>query len=104
MNLDADRFLEDQSGRYAVEFARAISDLMAHEVAKNRTAARDAEKRLAGIEEMKNSGILNDNFASMNIQEVSDDLNQDEAFVDDNDQNDNLDDFTRSQLTENNDN
>lgn len=59
---------------------------------------------LPGIEEMKNSGILNDNFASMNIQEVSDDLNQDEAFVDDNDQNDNLDDFTRSQLTENNDN
>jgi len=49
MNLDADRFLEDQSGRYAVEFARAISDLMAHEVAKNRTAARDAEKRLADI-------------------------------------------------------
>jgi hypothetical protein len=32
---------------------------------------------------MKNSGILNDNFASMNIQEVSEDLNQDEAFVDD---------------------
>jgi len=59
---------------------------------------------LPGIEEMKNSGILNDNFASMNIQEVSEDLNQDEAFVDDNDQNDNLDDFTRSQLTENNDN
>jgi len=49
MNLDADRFLEDQSGRYAVEFARAISDLMAHEVAKNRTAAREAEKRLADI-------------------------------------------------------
>ncbi len=59
---------------------------------------------LPGIEEMKNSGILNDNFASMNIQEVSDDLNNDEAFVDDNDENDNLDDFTQSQLTETNDN
>jgi len=59
---------------------------------------------LPGIEEMKNSGILNDNFASMNIQEVSDDLNKDEAFVDDNDENDNLDDFTQSQLTETNDN
>lgn len=59
---------------------------------------------LPGIEEMKNSGILNDNFASMNIQEVSDDLNKDEAFVDDDDENDNLDDFTQSQLTETNDN
>ncbi len=59
---------------------------------------------LPGIEEMKNSGILNDIFASMNIQEVSDDLNKDEAFVDDNDENDNLDDFTQSQLTETNDN
>jgi segregation and condensation protein B len=59
---------------------------------------------LPGIEEMKNSGILNDNFASMNIQEVSDDLNKYEAFVDDNDENDNLDDFTQSQLTETNDN
>jgi len=59
---------------------------------------------LPGIEEMKNSGILNDNFSSMNIQEVSDDLNKDEALVDDGDENDNLDDFTQSQLTETNDN
>jgi len=59
---------------------------------------------LPGIEEMKNSGILNDNFSSMNIQEVSDDLNKDEALVDDGDENDNLDDFTQSQLTDTNDN
>ena len=37
---------------------------------------------LPGIEEMKNSGLLNDNFASMNIQELTDDLDKDEAFVD----------------------
>ena len=59
---------------------------------------------LPGIEEMKNSGLLNDNFASMNIQELTDDLDKDEAFVEDeNDDNENLDDFTQSQLTQNND-
>ena len=53
---------------------------------------------------MKNSGLLNDNFASMNIQELTDDLDKDEAFVEDeNDDNENLDDFTQSQLTQNND-
>ena len=59
---------------------------------------------LPGIEEMKNSGLLNDNFASMNIQELTDDLDKDEAFVEDeNDESENLDDFTQSQLTQNND-
>ena len=59
---------------------------------------------LPGIEEMKSSGLLNDNFASMNIQELTDDLDKDEAFVEDeNDDNENLDDFTQSQLTQNND-
>ena len=59
---------------------------------------------LPGIEEMKSSGLLNDNFASMNIQELTDDLDKDEAFVeDDNDESENLDDFTQSQLTQNND-
>ena len=52
---------------------------------------------------MKNSGILDENFASMNIQEVSDDLNKDEAFIDDDDQAETLDEFTKSQLTQNND-
>ena len=55
------------------------------------------------IEEMKNSGLLNDNFASMNIQELTDDLDKDEAFVDDRNEEENLDDFSRSQLTEDND-
>jgi segregation and condensation protein B len=58
---------------------------------------------LPGIEEMKNSGLLNDNFASMNIQELTDDLDKDEAFVDEKNEEENLDDFTRSQLTEDND-
>ena len=59
---------------------------------------------LPGIEEMKNSGLLNDNFASMNIQELTDDLDKDEAFVkDESDEGENLDDFTQSQLTQNND-
>ena len=40
---------------------------------------------LPGIEEMKSSGLLNDNFASMNIQEINEDLNKDEAFVDEED-------------------
>ena len=59
---------------------------------------------LPGIEEMKSSGLLNDNFASMNIQELTDDLDKDEAFVEDeSDESENLDDFTQSQLTQNND-
>ena len=58
---------------------------------------------LPGIEEMKNSGLLNDNFASMNIQELTDDLDKDEAFVDEKNEEENLDDFSRSQLTEDND-
>ena len=59
---------------------------------------------LPGIEEMKSSGLLNDNFASMNIQELTDDLEKDEAFVDEKDNEDeNLDDFTQSQLTQEND-
>ena len=58
---------------------------------------------LPGIEEMKSSGLLNDNFASMNIQELTDDLDKDEAFVEDeSDESENLDDFTQSQLTQNN--
>ena len=52
---------------------------------------------------MKNSGILDENFASMNIQEVSDDLNKDEAFIDDDDETETLDEFSKSQLTQNND-
>ena len=59
---------------------------------------------LPGIEEMKSSGLLNDNFASMNIQELTDDLEKDEAFVDEeNNEDENLDDFTQSQLTQEND-
>ena len=59
---------------------------------------------LPGIEEMKSSGLLNDNFASMNIQELTDDLDNNEAFVEEeNDEDENLDDFTQSQLTQNND-
>ena len=58
---------------------------------------------LPGIEEMKNSGLLNDNFASMNIQELTDDLDKDEAFVNEKNEEENLDDFSRSQLTEDND-
>ena len=58
---------------------------------------------LPGIEEMKNSGLLNENFASMNIQELTEDIDNDEAFIDENIEEDKLDDFSRSQLTENND-
>ena len=58
---------------------------------------------LPGIEEMKNSGILDENFASMNIQEVTDDLNKDEAFIDDDEETENLDEFAKSQLNQNND-
>ena len=57
---------------------------------------------LPGIEEMKNSGILDENFASMNIQEVSDELNKDEAFIDE-DEEENLNEFSKSQLNQNND-
>ena len=52
---------------------------------------------------MKSSGLLNDNFASMNIQEINDDIDKDEAFVDDENIKENLDDFSQSQLTDNND-
>ena len=58
---------------------------------------------LPGIEEMKNSGLLNDNFASMNIQEFSEDLDKEEAFIDEKNEEEKLDDFSRSQLTEDND-
>ena len=58
---------------------------------------------LPGIEEMKNSGLLNDNFASMNIQEFTDELDKDQAFVDDKNDDENLDEFSRSQLTQDND-
>ena len=59
---------------------------------------------LPGIEEMKSSGLLNDNFASMNIQELTDELENDVAFVDEeNYEDENLDDFTQSQLTQDND-
>ena len=48
------------------------------------------------IEEMKSSGLLNDNFASMNIQEINDDLDKDEAFVDEEETNEeNLDEFSK---------
>ena len=59
---------------------------------------------LPGIEEMKNSGLLNDNFASMNIQEINEDLNKDEAFIDeDENTEENLDEFSQSQLNQSND-
>ena len=59
---------------------------------------------LPGIEEMKSSGLLNDNFASMNIQEINEDLNKDEAFVDEEDNTEeNLDEFSQSQLDQSND-
>ena len=59
---------------------------------------------LPGIEEMKSSGLLNDNFASMNIQEINEDLNKDEAFVNEDETNEeNLDEFSQSQLNQNND-
>jgi hypothetical protein len=52
---------------------------------------------------MKNSGILDENFASMNIQEVTDDLNKDDAFIDDVEETETLDEFSKSQLNQNND-
>ena len=52
---------------------------------------------LPGIEELRSSGILNENFSSLNIQEVSDSIDPDEALVDDN-EDENLDDFSQSQL------
>jgi segregation and condensation protein B len=55
---------------------------------------------LPGIEELRSSGILNENFSSLNIQEVSDSLDLEEALVDDN-ENENLDDFSQSQLDDN---
>src|SRR6056300_250382 len=59
---------------------------------------------LPGIEEMKSSGLLNDNFASMNIQEINEDLNKDEAFVDEEDNTEeSLDEFSQSQLDQSND-
>jgi hypothetical protein len=59
---------------------------------------------LPGIEEMKSSGLLNDNFASMNIQEINEDLNKDEAFVDEEENlEENLDEYSQSQLNQSND-
>jgi len=55
---------------------------------------------LPGIEELRSSGILNENFSSLNIQEVSDSLDPEEALVDDN-ENENLDEFSQSQLDDN---
>ena len=55
---------------------------------------------LPGIEELRSSGILNENFSSLNIQEVSDSLDPEEALVDDN-EDENLDDFSQSQLDDN---
>ncbi|MDC1316205.1 SMC-Scp complex subunit ScpB [Alphaproteobacteria bacterium] len=52
---------------------------------------------LPGIEELRSSGILNENFSSLNIQEVSDSLDPEEALIDDN-EDENLDDFSQSQL------
>jgi hypothetical protein len=43
---------------------------------------------------------LNENFSSLNIQEVSDSLDPEEALVDEN-ENENLDDFSQSQLDDN---
>ena len=59
---------------------------------------------LPGIEEMKSSGLLNDNFASMNIQEINEDLTKDEAFVDEEENlEENLDEYSQSQLNQSND-
>ena len=55
---------------------------------------------LPGIEELRSSGILNENFSTLNIQEVSDSLDPEEALVDDN-ENENLDEFSQSQLDDN---
>ena len=53
---------------------------------------------------MKSSGLLNDNFASMNIQEINEDLNRDEAFVDEEENlEENLDEYSQSQLNQSND-
>ena len=56
---------------------------------------------LTGIEELRNSGILNENFSSLNIQEVSDSLDSDDILVDDTVEEENLDDFSQSQLDNN---
>jgi segregation and condensation protein B len=56
---------------------------------------------LPGIEELRNSGILNENFSSLNIQEVSDSLDSDDILVDDTVEEENLDDFSQSQLDNN---
>jgi len=58
---------------------------------------------LPGIDEMKSSGLLNDNFATMDIKELTDDIDQDEAFVDEQNVDEKLDEFSRSQLNQNND-
>ena len=53
---------------------------------------------------MKSSGLLNDNFASMNIQEINEDLHKDEAFVDEEENlEENLDEYSQSQLNQSND-
>jgi len=58
---------------------------------------------LPGIDEMKSSGLLNDNFATMDIKELTDDIDQDEAFIDEQNIDENLDEFSKSQLNQNND-
>jgi len=55
---------------------------------------------LPGIEELRSSGILNENFSSLNIQEVSDSLDPEEALIDDH-EDEYLDDFSQSQLDDN---
>ncbi len=55
---------------------------------------------LPGIEELRNSGILNENFSSLNIQEVSDSLDPEEVLIDDT-EDESLDDFSQSQLNDN---
>ena len=58
---------------------------------------------LPGIDEMKSSGLLNDNFATMDIKELTDDIDQDEAFIDEQNIDENLDEFSKIQLKQNND-
>ncbi|MAV82068.1 MAG: SMC-Scp complex subunit ScpB [Pelagibacteraceae bacterium] len=50
---------------------------------------------LPGIEELRSSGILNENFSSLNIEEVSENLDQDVVLEE---EEENLDDFSQSQL------
>lgn len=47
MNLDATRFLQDVSGRYARLYSAAVSDLFVAHVTDNRAAASDARASLA---------------------------------------------------------